>query len=94
MNVTEIQLTGTMDKKTGRPIAVASISKNRKGDYLTVQIDSGSPLTPDIREHKVEIDNEDDLFSMAQCLHERLEGRKGSNSEIHEYYRLLQYFIQ
>jgi len=94
MNVTEIQLTGTMDKKTGRPIAVASISKNRTGDYLTVQIDTGSPLTPEIREHKVEINNEDDLFSMAQCLHFQLEGRKGSNSEIHDYYRLLQYFIQ
>lgn len=94
MTLTEIQLTGTLDKKTGRPIAVASISKNRTGDYLTVQIDTGSPLTPDIREHKVEINNEDDLFSMAQCLQERLDGRRGSNSEIHDYYRLLQYFEQ
>jgi hypothetical protein len=94
MKITEIMLHGKMDPKTDRPIATATLRTDYTGKLLVVTIDTGSPLIPDIREHKVETDNEDDMFSMAECLHFQLEGRKGSNSEIHDYYRLLQYFEQ
>jgi len=94
MKITEIMLHGKMDPKTNRPIATATIEPSREGDYIIVSIDTGTPLTQDIKEHKVETNNPDDMFSMAECLHFQLEGRKGSNSEIHDYYRLLQYFEQ
>lgn len=92
MTVYEIKLAGSNNPKTGRPFATATLRIEYTGKLLMVTIDTGSPLIPDIRQHKVETNNPDDMFSMAECLHFQLEGRKGSNSEIHDYYRLLQYF--
>ena len=95
MTVYEIKLAGTINNKTGVPIAFATIHQDRNDSRVRVSITDYSPTSTDNeRVHWVETDNEDDLFSMAECLHFQLEGRKGSNSEIHEYYRLLQYFEQ
>jgi hypothetical protein len=95
MTVYEIKLAGSINKKTGLPIAFATIHQDRNDSRIRVSITDYSPTSTDNeRVHWVETDNEDDLFSMAQCLQERLDGRRGSNSEIHDYYRLLQYFIQ
>jgi len=45
-----------------------------------------APDTPDGREHHVDADCEDDLWSMAECLQHQLDGYAGSNSEINDYY--------
>ncbi len=49
-------------------------------------------LTPDMpngREHHVKADCQDDVWSMAQCLQQHLDGCRGTNSMIHDYYREL-----
>jgi hypothetical protein len=45
-----------------------------------------APDTPDGREHHVDADCEEDLWSMAECLQHQLDGYTGSNSEINDYY--------
>ena len=52
-------------------------------------------LTPDMpegREHFVTADCEEDIRSMAECLQHHLDGCRGTNSDIHEYFRELQRF--
>ena len=44
------------------------------------------------REHLVEADNPDDVYSMAECLQYHLDGCKGTNSMVHDYYRILENF--
>ena len=48
-----------------------------------------SPQMPDGREHYVDADSKEDLFSMAECLQMQLEGCRGTNSMIHDYYNRL-----
>ena len=45
-----------------------------------------TPEHPNGREHHVAADCEDDLFSMAECLQYHLDGRQGTNSDVHDYY--------
>ncbi len=88
MKITKIELTGETNRKTGMPFGFASIQM--QGDQIAVYIH-----TPDNdRTHLVMPDCPEDIYSMAQCLHERLDGRRGSNSEIHDYYRMLQHFAK
>ena len=75
---------------------------NRAGDrFATVTRLPGSPmitievLTQDIpngRIHHVQPDCEEDIWSMAECLQETLDGVRGTNSMIHDYFRELQRF--
>ncbi|MEX2388793.1 MAG: hypothetical protein WD534_13020 [Phycisphaeraceae bacterium] len=51
-----------------------------------------TPDLPDGRTHHVQADCEDDLRSMAECLQEQLDGIRGTNSDIHDYFRELQRF--
>ncbi len=41
---------------------------------------------PNGREHHVQPDCEEDLWSMAECIQHHLEGGRGTNSDIHAYY--------
>ena len=45
-----------------------------------------TPDTPKGREHHVDADCGEDLWSMAECLQHQLDGYTGSNSEINDYY--------
>ena len=47
------------------------------------------PATPDGREHYVLADCKEDLFSMAECLQAQLEGCRGTNSMVCDYYDML-----
>jgi hypothetical protein len=89
MKIYEIKLAGKMDKETGLPIAFATIHRVPDSDQITVTISRPDGSN---REHLVEADSPEDLFSMAQCLQEQLDGCRGTNSMIHDYYRLLQDF--
>jgi len=89
MRIYEIKLAGAMDKKTGLPIAFATIHRVPGSDQITVTI---SDPNGNDRQRLVEADNPDDLFSMAQRLQEQLDGCRGANSMIHDYYRMLQNF--
>ncbi len=61
----------------------------RKRDSHHIEVTILTPDLPDGRDHTVEADCEEDIFSMAQCLQEHLDGRRGTNSMVHEYYRHL-----
>ncbi len=72
--------------------------EGKSGHYATAVRKTGSdcvdvtiltPDTPDGREHHVQADCEEDLFSMAECLQHHLDGHRGTNSMIHDYYREL-----
>ena len=93
MKIFELKLAGKTDKKTGMPCATATLSRYHNSDTITVTIHSGSPLLPNDREHKVKADDETDVFSMAEILQECLDGCRGTNSMVHDYYRLLQHFV-
>ena len=45
-----------------------------------------------INMHLVSRDDQDDQYSMAECLQNILDGSRGTNSMIHDYFRELQRF--
>ena len=88
MHIIEMKLAGRLNKQN-LPEYIATIHRTPGNDYLTVTI-----IGPDSeREHIVEADSPEDVFSMAECLQYHLDGCKGTNSMIHDYYRILENFI-
>lgn len=86
MNIIEIKLAGQMVDNL--PTYFATIHRVTGDPYFTVTI-----IGPHgEREHIVETDSPEDVFSMAECLQYHLDGCKGTNSMIHDYYRILQHF--
>jgi len=65
----------------------ATAVRRRDSDQIEVTI--LTPDTPDGREHNVQADCQEDIFSMAECLQHHLDGHRGTNSMIHDYYREL-----
>ena len=88
MKITEIKLAGNKNGKT-LPDFFATISRAENDDYIsvTLHIHNG-----DIK-HRVLASDETDVFSMAECLQECLDGYPGTNSDKHGYYRLLEHFM-
>lgn len=94
MNIYRIELAGEIDKKTGLPICFATIYSRPGNGQFTVTITTPDNITDaqSSRDHVVDATCQEDVFSMAQCLQYHLDGYKGTNSEVHEYYQLLKYF--
>jgi len=92
MKVMEMKLVGDINPKTKMPYATATICRHHNSEYITVTIHSPSPLADDL-EHKAKADNSGDVFSMAEYLQFHLDGCHGTNSMVHEYYRILEYFM-
>ena len=65
----------------------ATAVRKRDSQYIDVTI--LTPGTPNGREHHVQADCEEDIYSMAECLQHELDGCRGTNSMIHDYYREL-----
>ena len=61
--------------------------RKRDSDFLEVTI--LTPNLPNGREHHVQADCQEDVFSMAECLQYHLDGCRGTNSMIDDYYREL-----
>jgi len=87
MHVIEMKLAGRM-KKGDVPKYFATIHRVPGNEYITVKLISADGE----REHLVEANNPDDVFSMAECLQYHLDGCKGTNSMVHDYYRILENF--
>ena len=88
MRIVKIELAGRLNKNN-LPEYFATIHRTPGNDYITVTI-----IGPDSeREHIVEADSPEDVFSMAECLQYHLDGCKGTHSMIHDYYRILENFI-
>ena len=93
MRIASIELAGTSKTKLrdgtpGLPRAFARISRKLGDEHITVEL----VIPGGERTHHVQADCHEDVFSMAECLQSQLDGYKGTNSDIHEYYRLLQRF--
>jgi len=89
MKIYEMKLAGTFNKKTDLPIAFATIHRVPGSDTMTVTLSQADGKD---REHVVEVNSPEDVFSMAECLQYHLDGCKGTNSMVHDYYRLLEHF--
>ena len=87
MNIIEMKLAGRLSKNN-LPEYFATIHRVPGNDYITVKFIG----TDGQREHLVEAYNPDDVYSMAECLQFHLDGCKGTNSMIHDYYRILENF--
>ena len=58
--------------------------------YIIVEIrDAEGEL---VNMHLVSRDDRDDQFSMCECMQYILDGCKGTNSMIHDYFRIIQMF--
>ena len=71
----------------GKPGHYATAQSRRGSDQIEVEL--LTPDFPDGRKHHVQADCEEDIFSMAQCLQEHLDGYKGTNSDVHDCYQEL-----
>jgi len=92
MRITSIELAGEARRTTrdgeGLPGAFARISRKTGAEHIEVTV-----LTPGGEHtHQVDPGSHDDLWSMAECLQETLDGCVGTNSMIHDYYRELERF--
>ena len=65
----------------------ATAVHKRDSQYIDVTI--LKPNMPNGREHHVQADSEEDIYSMAECLQHELDGCRGTNSMIHDCYREL-----
>ncbi len=88
MRITEMKLAGRLNKNN-LPEYFATIHRVPGNDYITVKLISADGE----REHMVEANNPDNVYSMAECLQYHLDGCKGTNSMVHDYYRILENFI-
>ena len=96
MRITKIELAGRVEegenafgvRTTLRPRAFAIITRSIRDDFIGVEIlVAGGEKT-----HSVDPTCEDDLWSMAKCLQEQLEGCRGTRSDTMDYFRVLQQF--
>ena len=65
----------------------ATAVRKRDSQYIDVTI--LKPNMPGGRKHHVQVDSEEDIYTMAECLQHELDGCRGTNSMIHDYYREL-----
>ena len=90
MRITSIELAGTSDTALrdgtpGLPRTFARVSRKAGDDKITVEV-----LTPTgERRYRIHADCEEDLWAMAERLQHQLDGCRGTNSDIHDYYRQL-----
>lgn len=68
----------------------ATIARRAGSDQIEVTI--LTPANPNGRLHQVQAACEEDAWSMAECLQYHLDGVRGTNSMIQDYYRELQRF--
>ena len=88
MRITKIELAGRLNKNN-LPRYFATIHRVPGNNYLTVTIIGHDSE----KEHIAEAGCPEDVFSMAECMQYHLDGCKGTNSMIHDYYRILENFI-
>jgi len=91
MRISVIELAGSSkttlrDGKPGLARAFARISRRTGDEHIRVELLTHASE----RTHQVQADDEDDQFSIAQILQHALDGYEGTNSEVHDYLRVIQ----
>ena len=61
----------------------ATIKRRRESDLIHVRL--LTTYAPNGRDHTVQADSPDDLWSMAECLQYHLDGHEGDETAIHAY---------
>ena len=88
MRITSMELAGTIEQGHRLPRAFARIKRNPGDGHIEVTL-----LMPGAEKmHIVDAADEDDLWSMAKCLQEQLDGCRGTRSDTMDYFRALQHF--
>ena len=91
MQITRIDIEGIRDARDKNDLGRhASITRKRDSEFIEVTI--YAPTMPDGLIKYVMADCDEDIWSMAECLQETLDGQRGTNSMIHDYYRQIQTF--
>ncbi|AQT67933.1 hypothetical protein STSP2_01085 [Anaerohalosphaera lusitana] len=65
----------------------ATAHRKRYTDHIEVEL-----LTPDFpngKQYQIAANSEEDIYAMAEQMQLSLEGYRGTNSDIHDYYREL-----
>jgi hypothetical protein len=89
MRITRIDIEGVRHPRNAADGEhYATITRKRGSEFIEVTI--LTPAIPNGRTHHVQADCRDDLWSMAECLQETLDGVRGTNSMIHDYFRQLE----
>ena len=88
MRITRIDFEGRHEIKgqAGHWYATAQRRDGMHNGPDIVLVTIYAPDSPNGREHHVDADCEEDLWSMAECLQHQLDGYAGTNSEINDYY--------
>ena len=89
MRIASITLEGTTGRKKGLPRAFATIRRLKGSEYIEVTVDWPSGRT---RRHLVAASDRDDQWSMAEGLQQTLDGCRGTNSMVHDYFREIERF--
>jgi len=88
MHVLGMTLAGKIPSGGMPPSRFANVSRKVGNPYIKVSLISPTGE----RNHFVQADCAEDILSMAECLQEFLDGEKGTNSMVQDYYRILQHF--
>ena len=86
MRITKIEFAGVTKKGQVIPDAFATIHRQLGSDHIDVTILVRGKSE---RKHRIAADSREDIFSMAERLQETLDGCRGSNSMIHDYFNEL-----
>lgn len=89
MLIAEVKLSGKIERGQLIPDVFAIISRIPGRNQIDISIVTAAGE----KEHHVQADCEEDVWSMAECLQYHLDGHHGTNSDIHGYYRILGYFM-
>lgn len=75
MRITEVHFEG--------PTQIFAVARRKRGaEYIEVEIVRPTGT----KKHMVQADDKGDLWSMAECLQEDLEGRKGAGGDVRAYF--------
>ena len=89
MNIYKVELAGPIKKGNFIPDVFATIHRPLGDSYINITIRWADGHE---KNHSVQAGDPDDLWSMTECLQETVDGHQGTNSMIHDYYRLLENF--
>lgn len=89
MKILQIKLASKQVIYDVLPVKFGIIERVPTNNFIKVTIIDAD----DEKEHFVQTDCKEDVYSMAECLQYQLDGYTGSKSEINEYYQLLERFM-
>ena len=90
MKVKEITLQG--DSGYTCTISIGASPENKLDNELFIKCEMYDEEGEMANIHYVARDDEQDQWSMAQCIQHILDGCRGTNSMVHEYFRMIQRF--